>query len=170
MTEQKTNKKPRFIKPPNILRQKVGTGGIDEKLLGKSQEFIDKAEIDFVPLAEGFLKEFSALIKEARKSNNFKENREKIILPIMHLKANGGMFQYQLVSEVADIALQFLESIEDDHVNSDTFDVLSAHENTIKIIIASKLKGNGGREGFALVKELDKACKRYFSKYPKQGA
>lgn len=162
----KTKKKPRFIKPPNILKQKMGSGGIDEKVLAKSQEYLETIAVDFVPIAEGFLREFSLRLKEARESDApFAAAREKIVMPVMQLKANGGMFRFQLVSEVADIALQFLEAIDETKVNDDTFEVLKAHENTIKIIISNNLKGNGGKEGLALVRELDHACKRYFSRY-----
>jgi hypothetical protein len=163
---KKSKKEPRFIKPPNILKQKVGTGSIDETLLEKSQAAINNPKIDFIPYAQQFLKQFSEFAKEARTNDNFKEAKEKIIGPVMQLKANGGMFQYQLVSDVADIALQFLETVETG--NKDTFDVIKAHEKTIQVIIANKLKGDGGREGYALIKELDHACQRYFSKYGKK--
>ena len=161
----KKNGDVRFIKPPNKLKQKVGTGGIDERVLEKAQTFIEKAELDFVPFAQQFLKELALYAKEARQSNDNNKSaaKDRMIGPIMQLKANRAMFQYQLVSEVADIALQFLESI--DRIDDDVFEIITAHENTIKVIISSKLKGDGGREGYALVKELDKACKRYFSKH-----
>lgn len=160
-------KKPRFIRPPNILKQKVGTGGIDEKLLLKSQKFIEEeANLDFLPYARDFLNQLAAARKEAQANQeDIKTLKEKIIKPVMQLKANGGMFKYQLVSDVADIALQFLEAL--DTMNNDVFDVLKAHENSLNAIIKSELKGDGGNEGYALVKELDQACKRYFSKHGK---
>ncbi len=159
-------KTPRFIKPPNVLKKKVGTGGIDESLLERGQEAINTTEFDFAPYAMQFLKQLSEFARDAKSNDNFKAAKEKMIGPVMQLKANGGMFRYQLVSDVADIALQFLEAV--DEANTDTFDVIRAHENTIKIIINNKLKGDGGREGYALIKELDGACQRYFSKYGKK--
>jgi broad specificity phosphatase PhoE len=163
-------KKVRFIKPPNIFKQKVGSGGIDEALLEKSQQIINNTEFDFAPWAQQFLKELGDIVKEARanKGQDFKITKEKMIAPVMQLKANGGMFRYQLLSDVADIALQFLEAVETG--NDDTLDVIVAHENTIKIILGNKLKGDGGRAGFALIKELDNACQRYFKKYGKETA
>ncbi len=152
----------RFIKPPNILKQKVGVGGIDEALLDQSQKHIENTELDFTPIAEKFLKEFSARIKKA-KTGKGKISIENTVAPIMQLKANGGMFRYQLLSDVADICLQFLEGIED--LNKDAIEVLVAHEKTLQLIIMHKLKGDGGGEGYALVKELDKACRRYFKKH-----
>lgn len=163
---EKASRKVRFINPPNKLKLKVGTGGIDESVLDKSQNFINTVKLDFIPYAKEFLAEFSKHAKAAKnKNSDTEEAKNKIISPVMQLKANGGMFQYQMVSDVADIALQFLEAL--DEINDDAYDVLLAHENTIKIIIANDLKGDGGKEGYALVKELDQACKRYFSKHKK---
>lgn len=168
MSKFKKPKEVRFIMPLNKLKQKVGKGGIDKRLLEKAQLSIENAEFDFVPYANQFLKELSEHTKNMKKSNdNFKKNMEKIIQPIMQLKANGGMFKYQLVSDVADIALQFLEAVED--IDDDVLEVLKAHENTIRVILTHNLKGDGGREGYALVKELDKACRRYFTKHKAAG-
>ncbi len=163
----KPSKKPRFIKPLNILKQKVGIGGIDEMLLVKSQEYIEKIEVDYIPYAEQYLRDFSAQIREA-KQNGLASNSEKMIAAIMQLKASGGMFRYHLISEVSEIALRFLEDIDAAKANPDTFEVLAAHENTLRVIVSNKLKGGGGKEGFALIQELDQACKRYFEKYKKE--
>ena len=160
-----SKKKVRFIKPPNILKQKVGFGGIPETRLIKSQEVIDSVQVDFVPYANDFLNALTTQIKEAKKDGaNFDEIKDSMIRPVMQLKASGGMFHYQLISDIADIALQFLEAIED--INKDSLDVISAHEKTMRVIINNKLEGNGGKEGDALIKELDQACKRYFAKHP----
>ncbi|MCK6418671.1 MAG: hypothetical protein L6Q57_07030 [Alphaproteobacteria bacterium] len=157
-------KKPRFIKPPNVLKQKVGTGGIDEKTLDKSQHYMDTVDLDFTPYAHQFLETMKVQIDRAtQNADNFDAMRELLAAPVMQLKANGGMFAYPLVSNVADIALQFLDNIVD--INEDAVDVLRAHYNTIQIIMNNKLKGTGGKEGDALVSELQKACKRYFSKH-----
>lgn len=164
MAKEEKKNKPRFINPPNKLRQKVGTGGIDERLLIKSQEFINTNEIDFTPIASDFLKNFQNTIKDAKSGRiKGKDAVAALISPVMQLKANGGMFRYQLVSDVADIALQFLERVEE--LNADGFDVIVAHEKTIAVIIANDLRGDGGSEGYALVKELHEASERYFKKY-----
>lgn len=164
---QKPYKKPRFVNPPNKLKAKIGSGGIDNSLLDKSQDFIENTNLDFVPYARDYLKTFSETSKQAVNNNeNPAEAKDKIIEPVMQLKANGGMFRYQLVSDVADIALQFLESIP--VINNDAFDVLKAHQKTIEVIINSGLTGDGGREGYALVKELHQACNRYFAKHPQE--
>jgi hypothetical protein len=161
--EQK--KKARFINPPNKLRQKVGTGGIDETLLAKSQQYIEtNTEVDFTPVAKDFLQKLAGVIKDIKSGKiSGKDAISAMINPVMQLKANGGMFRYQLLSDVADIALQFLERI--DELNTDGFELIDAHEKTIHVIIANGLRGDGGAEGYKLVKELDQARIRYFDKH-----
>lgn len=161
----KTTKKPRFIKPPNKLKMKVGVGGIDERLLDQAQVFIQKSETNFKPIAEDLLKDVNAALKNLRGAPEEKKEkyRDELAGAIMQLKANGGMFRYQLISEIAALALHFLENTKT--VNDDALQVVDVHAKTIHIILANDLKGDGGKEGFALVKELEKACKRFFDKY-----
>lgn len=161
----KEKKKARFINPPNKLRQKIGTGGIDESLLTKSQNYIEtNTEVDFTPVAKDFLQKLARVTRDIKAGKiNGKDAIAAMIGPVMQLKANGGMFRYQLLSDVADIALQFLEKV--DEINKDGFELIDAHEKTIQVIIANGLRGDGGSEGYALVKELDQARVRYFDKY-----
>jgi hypothetical protein len=160
--------KPKFIKPPNRLKQKVGQGGIDESLLVKADDFIKEAPIDFKPLAEELLKDLKQTVNIARqsKTNDAKKlANDNLSNAIMQLKASGGMFRYQLISDIAALALHFLESIE--QLNDDALQVIEVHEKTIQVIVQNGLSGNGGSEGYALVKELEKACQRYYKKYNK---
>ena len=156
---------PRYIKPPNILKQKVGNGGLDESLLEKAQNYIANNDINFTPMATEMLDRLDKAIEKGRKSKDLDKDAilGEMIYPIMQLKGNGGMFRYQLVSDVADIGLQFLETVEE--FNNDVLDVIAAHAQTIKIIIKNQLMGDGGKAGYELVKELHKASQRYFSKY-----
>lgn len=170
MSENKEKKKgvARFITPPNRLKQKVGDGGIPETLLQRGQDYVDNNPIDFTPYASKFLEELNESLKEALAAKNDEERQivlEKMIPQIMQLKANGSMFKFSLVTYLADIVLDFLENIE--VVNSDVFDIVAAHNNCLTIIVNSKLEGEGGKEGKALVKELRSACDRYNKKYNK---
>lgn len=161
------NRKPRFINPPNKLKVKVGHGGIDEKLLEKADEFIKVCEIDFKPIAEDLLKNLKATVQAARESQTPESQKianDNLSNAIMQLKANGGMFRYQLISEIAALALHFLDHITE--LNDDALTVIDVHAKTLNSIISNNLAGDGGKHGYALVKELEHACTRYFNKYP----
>jgi len=157
--------KARFINPPNRLKMKVGGGGIPESRIQQAQQIIHNFEMDFRPEA----KKLAATLDKATNDAvaNIKQNqtinKEQMIHPIMQLKANGGMFKYRLLTDVADICLQFMEAVND--YNDEAIEIIKAHENAIQMIIQNDLKGDGGQEGYALVQELHKACARYFKKY-----
>ena len=72
------------------------------------------------------------------------------------------MFKYDLVGNLTNIMLNFLETVED--FDDDVIDIVQAHEDTLRHIITNKIAGDGGEDGMRLQKELKDACKRYFAK------
>lgn len=162
------SQKAKFITPPNRLKILAGTGGLPKTIIAKAQAQMDAFEVDFNPEALKLITKIEEASKSILKAvnQNEKPDQEEIILPVMQLKANAGQFKYQLISDVADVCLQFLENIEE--FNEEALEVIAAHQKTIHIIINSKLKGDGGAEGYALVKELHQASQRYFKKYKKK--
>lgn len=158
-------KKAKFITPPNRLKLLAGSGGLPKSVIERAQKVMDEYQVDFAPEAQKLIvhmKDAASKIIEAVNENK-PYNKEDIINPVMQLKANGGQFKYQLISDVADICLQFLENVEE--YNTEALDVVAAHMTTIQIIIKNNLTGDGGKEGEHLVEELHSACTRYFQKY-----
>lgn len=156
--------KTKYIDPPNSLREKVGFGGIDPLRISRGEEYIDSNEMDFTPYALTVMDRLGVVVGEAKSTES--KGRQPIDLitqPIMELKANGGMFGYMLVSEIAGIILNFLENI--DELNEDVYGVILAHQNALNVIVMNKLNGSGGKEGRALALELYAVCKRYYKKH-----
>lgn len=163
----KQAQKPRFIKPPNRLKAKVGLGGIDEQLLDKAQTYIKTVEINFKPTAKQLLDDAIdnfKVLSNAKTQNEKNVANDNLANSIMQIKANGGMFGYQLMGEIAANALHFIENC--GNINTDALNLIDVHTKAMQLILANNLKGDGGQEGFALVKELEKACHRYYKKYP----
>jgi len=157
-------KKPKFITPPNRLREKVGYGGIKADLLEKGQDFVEKNKLDFEPYARQFLSILDKHIADIKAGKMDRETSLAVLhVPIMELKASGGMFHYTLISRIAAIVLDFLESIEE--LNEDALNIIDVHQETLKVIVDNKLAGSGGKTGEALEKELFNACQRYYKKY-----
>ncbi|MCB9991050.1 MAG: hypothetical protein H6867_06685 [Rhodospirillales bacterium] len=154
----------RFIDPPNILRQKVGIGGIEPMRVQRAEDFIDDNQLDFGPYALDLMARLDKIVADSKKGTIKGDKAiDDMTKPIMELKANGGMFKYMLVSEIADIVLNFLENISE--LNDDVYEIIDAHQNTLQVIIGNKLRGSGGREGKALAEALYQACKRFYKKH-----
>lgn len=163
---QKKRRTAQFIKPPNMLKTKVGGGGLSEEILTKAQDLLENNTVDFQPLAEMYLASLMKGINLAKESD-VSDDREYIIsrmlYPGMQLKANGGMFHYPLVTKIADKLIQFLEVVE--YPDIEVIEIVLAFHTTISAVVAGRVAGDGGKHGDALIKALEGACVRYFDKY-----
>src|ERR1700744_5820361 len=72
----------RIITPLNILKQKIGSGGLDAATLAKAEQVLENNTIDFKPIAKDLLNELDASVENARKSQTKDESYvEAMIYP-----------------------------------------------------------------------------------------
>jgi hypothetical protein len=164
-------RKAEFIKPPNLLKAKVGGGGLGDDILDKAQKLLAENTVDFQPLGEMYLESLARGMQDARE-NLADPDHERLIpgmlYPGMQLKANGGMFHYPLVTTIADTLIQFLEVIE--RVDEEVLEIVQGYHTTLRAVIHGRIKGDGGQRGQELYKALISACERYFEKHPENKA
>ncbi|MAH04914.1 MAG: hypothetical protein VX740_00545 [Pseudomonadota bacterium] len=168
---QKPIRRAEFIKPPNILKSKVGSGGLSQSILSKAQDLLENNTVDFRPLGEMYLNQLqegidlSAIdLDSPEEDRHGEKNIRQMLYPSMQLKANGGMFHYDLVTIIGDKLVQFLEVIE--RPDLEALEIVQAFHTTIRAVLLGQIQGSGGRYGNELVQALDDACYRYFIKYP----
>jgi len=158
MTEKK---QPRVIKANYVLQAKVGSGPLDERTVEKCQQVMDSADIDFAPLANEYLNKLEfAIIKVRSGELTGQDAKQAMTQPVMELKANASTFKYDLIGNMANIMLSFLETVKT--LDKTVIEIVDVHHKTLKAILANKMKGDGGASGKALEQELKDACKRYF--------
>lgn len=166
---QQQRRKAEFIRPPNTLKAKVGSGGLSDDILAKAQALLENNSVDFMPLAEMYLSSLMKGIDYARSHQEYADSEALIsgmIYPSMQLKANGGMFHYPLVTKVADKLVQFLEVIT--QADEDALEIVMAFHTTIRAIVMGRVAGDGGRHGRELMDALESACLRYFDRRPQK--
>lgn len=164
---QTPKRKAEFIRPPNMLRMKVGTGGLSDAILDKAQQLLENNTVDFQPLAEMYLGSLMKGIDVAKNSDASKDPEYAIaamLYPGMQLKANGGMFHYPLITNIADKLIQFLEVIEEPDIEA--IEIVLAFHTTMRAVVLGRIAGDGGRHGRELMQALHDACMRYFEKNP----
>ncbi len=168
---QEPRRKAEFIKPPNILKSKVGSGGLSQSILAKAQTLLENNTVDFRPLGEMYLDQLQDGVEQGvldLKSPQEERASERFIrimlYPSMQLKANGGMFHYPLITTIGDKLVQFLEVIEIPDIEA--LEIVQAFHTTMRAVLLGQIKGDGGRYGAELVQALDDACHRYFTKFP----
>lgn len=170
MSEKHFNQKPvrdaEFITPPNIIKAKVGNGGLSEAIISRAQAVLEMHAEDFKPLAEIYLEQMRNGISNAKDIEGGTDKEEhiaQILFPCVQLKANGAMFKYSLITQIADLFVQFMEVVE--RLDSETLEIADAFYTTIRIVVNGKITGDGGDQGKKLTEELNNACKRYFEKH-----
>ena len=160
--------KPQLFTPVNLLKQKVGSGGIDEARIQKAQDLIQNISNDvFKDLISELLSILQTLIALCRHEHFHSSDKliEDFAATYMQIKAHGAMFRYPLMSSIANNAVRFLDNL--NKMNGDTLDVLQAHCDAIHLVKAKKIEGDGGEQGKQIKKALLDACRRYFIKIEK---
>lgn len=161
--EQKKLRHAELITPPNRLKEKVGSGGLDEMVLIKAQELLENNSVDFKPLAHMLVDVLNEAIANAKSGADIGEDAiNSMLYPAMQLKAQGAMFHYPLISEISNILVNFLETVP--AVDKDVLDIVVHHKFAINAVLSSQIKGDGGKLGRELRDALLDACARYYKR------
>lgn len=64
---QSPKRNAEFIKPPNMIKAKVGSGGLNDAILDRAQKLLENTTVDFAPLAEIYLTSMMKGIVRAKK-------------------------------------------------------------------------------------------------------
>lgn len=163
--DQTPRRKAEFIKPSYSIKNKVGDGGLSDDILDKAQKLVEENTVEFEPLANIYLSSLMNGIENAKgygPADDAEHALSYIIYPTMQLKANGGMFHYPLITQIADKLVQFLEVIESPDIEA--VEIILAFHTTMRAVIQGKISGDGGSHGSELIGALEAACVRYFSK------
>ncbi len=159
-------KRAQFFKPPNVLKAKVGSGGLPPETLHKAQKVFDAHTQDFEPLGEIYLQALLNGIQDAEIGFSDDSNETiiaRILYPAIQIKANAGMFQFPLIAQMAAKMIVFLERSK--NINADMLEVCFAFYTAMNGALITKKRGQTGKAGQALLKELSDACARYFDKH-----
>lgn len=161
-------KKPKTYKASHALKQRIGSGPLDAVAIEQAQNEIENNDIDFSPMGLEFLERLDTALKKIdpeASNGDTEEIMKTLVEPVMELKANATIFHYALVGSLAGIMLNFLESISE--LDKDALSIVRGHHDSLKLILSSKMKGDGGKNGPVMITELKDACARYYKKKKK---
>lgn len=155
----------KIIKATLDLQAKAGVGDVPLERIIRSERVIERDVTDFSALADQFLNDLHDSILKARGAAGTSDDlMSGLVKPVMELKANAPMFKYELVGNLANVMLGFLEHVVE--LDSDIIQIVEAHHTTLNLIVRKRMKGDGGTSGPVLKSELEAACARYFTKNP----
>jgi hypothetical protein len=153
----------RIVTPLNVLKQKIGSGGIDAATLAKAEQVLENNTIDFKPIAKELLAELDASIESARKNQKMKDEAyiEAIIYPAAQFLALGTLFHYPLISDISDNLINFLETVVPPPTQ-ETLEIVIAHRMAIFAALHNNMMGRNPPQGAELKRQLTDACQRYY--------
>jgi hypothetical protein len=155
-----------IIEVPNPLKMKVSYGpdGVDAAMLEKAEALIANLQGDFVVWVQEDLKKLQAHFDaanaqpEAERAQAMKE-----VFGVLHdMKGQGGSFGYPLVTTIANTLCRFMESITS--YGPQEMQAILLHVNTLRLIVAERLSGDGGTKGEKLVKGLELVLQKFAAK------
>ena len=152
-----------IIRPPNKIKEAVGNGGLDAQVVRKAQTAleINASAIDFRPQARAIIDTLQQAYNAAQDGSRAGTDAiEAMIHPAMQLKAQSGRFKYNLLSEICNILVNFLETAE--KADRNALSIVHVHLLTIRAIINRSMTGDGGAVGKELRDALMDACNRYY--------
>ncbi|HER26165.1 MAG TPA: phosphorelay protein [Rhodospirillales bacterium] len=151
-----------LITPPNTLKMKVREGGAGAVDLAA----IERAEAVIAGLADSYLEWVEEdLVKISEAHETLLENKDDptdyvdAVFQIAHdMKGQGGSFNYDLMTILGNDLCRFIEGKTE--VSETDLDVISLYIDTMKIVIAKRMSGDGGAEGQKVLSGLAMVVKK----------
>ncbi len=152
--------KPQLITPPNTLKDKVGTGGpgaVDLDVLERAEQVIADLAGNYLEWVEEDLVKIHKALEDLKAAGGDRKAELDRVFQIAHdMKGQGGSFGYQLITVVGNQLCRFIEPLES--VGPGEIEVIKLHIDTMSLIIAQRMEGDGGKAGEALLAGLEKVA------------
>lgn len=145
----------------NYLREKAGgsrhgsgSGKLDERVIAKAQAAVN----NYAPAYPAMVsRDLDGLIRLVDQLDKTPADQQKKILHEIAVQANevqslGGTFGYDLVSIIGRSLRVFADGLETTTKNHTI--IIHAHVDTLRVVLAQKIKGYGDNLGAALLTEL----------------
>lgn len=150
-----------LIRPPQKLKEKVGSGGLDRSILTLAQQRLEANSIDFKPIGQRLIRTIDDALADIRAGKvRGKAAIQRLLHPAMELKAQGAMFNYTLMTEISETLMNLLESLND--LDSEVLELITGYKMAGTLIFSKGLTGDGGVAGNKLRTALNDAYARFY--------
>ncbi len=160
--QKRVNPPLKTIEPDMSLSKKIGPGKIEMSFIEHAQKIMENNTINFKPLARDFLNEMDTAINQAIEDDLPKNKAiENITYPIMQIKANGLIFKYDVIGNLASTAQSFLDDLQELDIHA--IEIMQACHRTMTHVMENDIRDSKDEIGQAFLKELDSACTRHYA-------
>ncbi|MEK9722618.1 MAG: Hpt domain-containing protein [Rhodospirillaceae bacterium] len=150
--------KVEIINPPNNVKAKArvgGPGAVDAAALEAAENAIASMGDQYLEWVQDDLTKIDAAFKVLKATGGGGKEILDDVFQVSHdMKGQGGSFGYDLITAIGNQLCRMIERME--HVDHAEIDAIRAHIDAMKLVIAQKMKGNGGQAGDQILLGLKK--------------
>lgn len=153
-----------IIHAPAYLQLKVGKGPVDKQLLKKISNAAQQWQYRDKNYLSNVTEELERSVKAARSSGKTSaHSKDEIIAKVMDLKANGSLMQYEAISELANIVLEFADNL--DTLDDKVLRLVYSLTQIVQMILSGRIDNDDTPARQAFAREITKVCKKYNERY-----
>lgn len=142
-----------IINPPNTLKSKVregGPGAVDLATLERAESVIAEMADSYLEWVQEDLKRIDEAYKRLAEASGERTKEAEDVFQIAHdIKGQGGSFGYDLMTLIANELCRLIER--QDGFGAPEVQAVKVHIDAMKLVIQNRMKGDGGKNGQALV-------------------
>lgn len=147
------------IRPPNTLRLKVGSGGIDAGAIAKAEAALQAMSAQFGQWLQDEITKLEAAQTAIRTEGYNAATAEALYFRAHDLKGLGGTYQYPMVTRLAGSLCKMM----DDPAKrlSAPMVILDAHIDAIRAVVRDKIQTDDHPVGRMLAETLEARVREY---------
>lgn len=148
----------RIIKASFALKIKVGSGGFDPRNVQKAEKSLAMSTHLFPSVASQDIELIKQTLREFQQSNTSSNSVRTILGAAAELRSHSTMFQFPLVSKVAESLLEFCEKVNE--MSPLVEEIVLLHLRTLQIAMDEGPRAINGNDRVELLSGLEKACEK----------
>jgi len=157
--------KVEIINPPNAVKAKVrvgGPGAVDAAALDKAEKAIAAMGDQYLDWVQDDLQRMDEAYTELAATGGGDSSVLEKVFQVAHdMKGQGGSFGFDLVTAIGNQLCRMIEKI--DTVGEPEIEAIHVHIEAMKLVVAQKMKGDGGKAGDQIVIGLQKVMEKVLS-------
>ena len=151
-----------IINPPNTLKSKVtvgGPGAVDPAALERAEAVIAGMADNYMKWVQDDLVKIGAAYDRLVSGRHDRKQVLSEVFQVAHdMKGQGGSFGYSLMTSVGNELCRIIEKMGTSGKTDLENEVIRIHIDAMKLIIAAKMQGDGGKAGEAMLQGIRKMC------------
>ena len=156
--EALANQEVKFVRPPHKIKDKVSLSptGVNPQTLEQADKVLASLGNDYLSWVHDDLNKLQGIYDRlaVAPAAEAKPILRDMFALVHDMKGQGGTFGYTLVTIVGNMLCRLIERLED-RWRTSYLAVIKVHVDTLRLVIAKEMVGDGGKEGERMLKGLE---------------